>query len=170
MKSTRILASGALAAALALPAFATEPAMDSMDPAPSAAERQAPAVADDAEIARRGFTTRVVEREPVDALRAIGDDASQVAYFTELRNLQGQTVIHRWEYDGQVMGEVAFEVGGPRWRVHSTKQLDPSWTGDWTVKVVDLDGKVLSQENIEFGTAVAKAEESPAAPPAARAE
>ena len=107
------------------------------------------------EVARHVFTTEVIEREPVDELREIDGSTERVAYFTELLDFEGQTIIHRWEHDGQVMGEVAFDVEGPRWRVHSTKRLDPAWTGAWTVKVVNLDGVVLSEEQIDFGTAVA---------------
>lgn len=61
-------------------------------------------------------------------------------YFTDLRNLEGRTVLHRWEYEGQVISEIPFEVKGPRWRVFSKKVLDPAMTGKWTVVVVDQSG------------------------------
>jgi hypothetical protein len=122
------------------------------------------------EVTRATFTTAVVEREPADELQALEDGAPAVAYFTELKGMDGRTVIHRWEYDGEVMGEVAFDVEGPRWRVHSTKQLDPAWTGQWVVKVMDVDGNVLSEDNLQYGTALATNEEPAAEPPAAPAE
>ncbi len=121
------------------------------------------------EVARAQFTSSVVDREPQDAIEMLSNDSTEVTYFTELRDMQGQTVIHRWEYDGQSW-DVAFDVGGPRWRVYSTKSLDPSWTGAWTVKVVDMEGNVLSEKKIEYTSAIVSNEAMPAAPPAAMAE
>ena len=160
MKINRILAASTLVVALALPAIATEP-LDPSLPTPTA-----PA----GEVSRATFTTAVMAREPIDTLEAIAPGSSVVAYFSELKGMEGQRVVHRWEYEGEVMGEVAFDVAGPRWRVHSTKQLDPSWVGAWTVKVLDAQGKVVSQDEIRFETAVATTPATDEAPPAVPAQ
>ena len=81
-------------------------------------------------VARSAFTTNVVEREPVDRVDVLSDDQAEIFFFTELLDLAGQTVVHRWEYDGKVMAEVPFEVKGPRWRVYSKKSLLPEWKGE----------------------------------------
>ncbi len=88
-------------------------------------------------VARAQFTTAVVEREPVDEIVLLDGGADHIYFFTELKFLQGRTIVHRWEYGGKVQAEVAFEVGGPRWRVYSRKTLLPTQRGDWTVVVVD---------------------------------
>jgi hypothetical protein len=116
-------------------------------------------------VARSVFTSGVVDREPTDSINRLGNDARRIVYFTEIRGMQGKTVIHRWEYDGQVKGEVAFDVGADRWRVHSSKQLDPSWLGVWTVTVVDVDGNTLSEEKFTYVAAEADPMQ-PAAPAA----
>ena len=103
-----------------------------------------------AHIARAMVTTGVVDREPVDQVHSLMNDNSMVFFFTELMGMQGQTVIHRWAFNGQVMGEVPFEVGGPRWRVWSTKNLESVWVGTWTVSVVDENGKVLQTEDFDY--------------------
>ena len=125
-------------------------------------------------VSRSTFTREVAEREPADEITRLGNDATQVSYFSEVRGMAGKTVIHRWEYDGQMMGEVAFDVGGPRWRVHSMKTLDPSMLGQWTVRVVDVDGNTLSEEKLTYEVAGAVADSGNAsgemAPPAAPAE
>jgi hypothetical protein len=89
-----------------------------------------------------------------------------VFFFTELRDFEGMTVTHRWEWNGSVMAEVPFEVGGPRWRVYSQKSLQPGWVGTWTVTVLGPTGGVLETRSFEYQSA---AEESapPAAPDAA---
>ena len=165
MKRTASLAASALALAFLLPGGAGAESPQAADPAAASAVGIA-----QGEVARATFTSAVVDREPADELRAVEESAPAVAYFTELKGMEGQTVIHRWEYAGEVMGEVAFDVEGPRWRVHSTKQLDPAFAGEWTVTVMDVDGKVLNQDRLQVGTAVASREASAEAPPAAPAE
>ncbi len=103
-----------------------------------------------AHIARAMVTTGVVDREPVDQVHSLMNDNSMVFFFTELMGMQGQTVTHRWAFNGQLMGEVPFEVGGPRWRVWSTKNLESIWVGTWTVSVVDENGKVLQTEDFDY--------------------
>ena len=121
-------------------------------------------------VTRSAFTRGVVDREPQDRITTLANEATRIYYFTEIRNMEGKTVIHRWEYGGQPMGEVAFDIKGPRWRVHSVKSLDPSWLGKWTVKIVDVDGIVLGEDQFTYkavesdASATAPKPVSPAAP------
>lgn len=123
----------------------------------------------DAYVARAVFTSDVVNREPVDQLVSVGPDQDSVYFFTDLRNLQGRTVRHRWEFEGQFMGEIEFQVGGPRWRVFSKKTLNPDEIGKWTVLVLDESGWPLhasifmqgaEPEDTEPGTEPAPGSES----------
>jgi hypothetical protein len=109
----------------------------------------------DAYVARAQFTTAVVDREPVDQVARLDERARRVFFFTDLRNLQGRTVTHRWEFEGQIVSEVAFKVGGPRWRVYSVKSLNPGETGKWTVFVIDESGWPLHATMFKHGEAVA---------------
>ncbi len=97
------------------------------------------------DVARHQFTTAIENREPVDALTDVMN-VNPIYYFTELKDFQDTTVTHRWLFDGKVMAEVAFNVGGPRWRVYSSKQMLPEWDGDWTVEVVDQSGVVVATD------------------------
>lgn len=102
-------------------------------------------------VARPTFTSDVVDREPVDNLEHLPLEADRVFFFTELRNMDGQTAIHRWEYGGDIIADVEFDVGGPRWRVWSSKSLQPQWAGTWTVSVMNTAGDVLGRASIEYG-------------------
>jgi hypothetical protein len=102
------------------------------------------------EVARAQFTTTIEAREPVDKVTILSNDVNKVYFFSELRNLQGQSITHRWLLGGKVMAEVNFNVGGPRWRVNSSKALLPGWIGDWTVAVVDNSGVVLSEYSFQY--------------------
>lgn len=124
-------------------------------------------------VARAQITTAVVGREPQDSVDRISGDVDSLAYFTELVGLEGHTVSHVWEHQGNEMARVSFEVGGARWRVHSTKRFDSSWVGAWRVTVVDQNGEELRSDHFYYAEEdAAAATASPAAasddaPPAA---
>lgn len=94
-------------------------------------------------VERAQFTSAIADREPVDALETVSTSDGRVRFFTELHDLAGHQVIHRWEHAGQVMAEVTIEVGADRWRAWSSKRLLPAWTGPWQVSVVTADGENL---------------------------
>lgn len=133
--------------------------------APTAEASPAPAEAAAGRVARAAVTTDVVAREPVDSVDRVSDEVGQLSYFTELIDLQGHTITHVWERQGEEMARVSFEVGGPRWRVHSTKRLRPDWIGAWKVSVVDEAGNELRSDHFYFAEAeVAEPAAADAAP------
>lgn len=103
-----------------------------------------------AEVLRTQLTSAIVEREPTDDLRGevIGKDdvITEVFFFTQLENMQGQPVQHRWLYQGKLMAEVTLPVKGPNWRTWSSKKLLPGWQGDWQVQVWSGETLLLSQD------------------------
>lgn len=127
-------------------------AMPEAVPAVETSEEQGavPEAAPTGEVARATFTSEVVDREPVDTIDRLSTDHVQILFFTELRGLRGQTVTHRWEHGGEVLAEVPFEVGGDRWRVFSSKKLLPGWVGEWSVAVLDSEGRVLAARSFEY--------------------
>jgi hypothetical protein len=136
--------------------------------APGATESKAPAETTaqpvQGTVTRAVVTTGVQNLEPVDALTTVSNDHTKVYYFTEIHGLQGQAVKHRWEHAGQVMAEVEFQIGGPRWRVYSSKTLEPSWLGDWKVSVIDSNGNPLSVNTFSYTNAAASSSTAPAPP------
>ncbi len=102
------------------------------------------------EVSRAQFTSAIEQREPIDEIKILSNNINRVYFFSELRNLQGQTISHRWQFAGKVMAEISFNVGGPRWRVNSSKALLPGWIGDWSVAVVDEDGNVLLEQSFQY--------------------
>jgi hypothetical protein len=96
------------------------------------------------------FTTGVADREPADQVTSLKNDVQQVYFYTELTGFDGQSVAHKWEHAGEVKAAVTFDVRAPRWRVWSSKTLDPSWTGEWTVSVVDASGATLAQGKLMY--------------------
>jgi hypothetical protein len=158
---------------LAAPALAADPATPPTAPgAPAAADAAAPTAAPKTpagNVARAAFTRAIEDREPVDSLSSLPNDRDKIFFFTDIRDMAGAVVIHRWEYDGKIVAEIPFEIGGPRWRVYSSKNLDPSWTGEWKVSVVDGQGGTLSVKTFTYTSAptpAPAASEQPAPAPA----
>ena len=118
-------------------------------------------------VARSAFTSSIDDREPVDTLQQMNAMEQKVYFFTELRDMEGQTATHRWELNGDVMAEVAFEVKGSRWRVWSSKNLQPEWVGEWKVSVLNSANEVISETTLNVSSAM-EGETTPA--PAAPAE
>ncbi|TNF90750.1 MAG: DUF2914 domain-containing protein [Gammaproteobacteria bacterium] len=102
-------------------------------------------------VARAIFTIGVDNHEPVIMVDSIDSSSYQsISFFTELSDLTGHNVTHQWTFNDQVMFEKTFEVKGPRWRVWTSKTLVPSWTGSWTVNVLDDDRTVLASKSFEY--------------------
>ncbi|MBJ7538985.1 DUF2914 domain-containing protein [Marinomonas transparens] len=108
----------------------------------------------EATIARAQFSTDVIDREPIDdigtTVKVEYGGIQRVYFFTDLRDMAGSQVLHRWKLDGEVYAEIPFfEIGGDRWRVWSSKRLLPGFDGTWSVDTV-LDGKVIDTRAFEY--------------------
>jgi hypothetical protein len=105
-------------------------------------------------IVRAQLTNNVKNREPVDLIKgtvsAEGQSLKRLYYFTEFRNMKGQTLSHRWIHEGKTVAEINFNVRGNRWRVYSSKYLTPSMAGHWQVLLVDAGGEPLKTERFSF--------------------
>lgn len=101
-------------------------------------------------IARSAFTNGVENREPIDKVGQLTNDKERIYFFTEIKGMSGRTITHRWEHGGDVKAEVAFKVGSNRWRIWSSKTLQPQWLGEWIVTVVDDAGNTLAEESMAY--------------------
>ena len=106
-----------------------------------------------ASIARAQFTSDVIEREPIDSLGPIipvqYGGIQKVYFYTDLRDMSGDQVLHRWTLDGDIMAEIPFNIGGDRWRVWSSKRLLPGFDGTWTVEIVQ-NGTVIDSHSFSY--------------------
>lgn len=101
------------------------------------------------EVAEAAVCLEVVDREPVQPGERFPADVGELACFTRIADGAGRTVVHAWIHEGTTRARVELEVGpSSSWRLWSTKQILPSWTGSWEVKVMTPDGAVL--ESIPF--------------------
>ena len=103
------------------------------------------------EVSRAMFTIGIDNREPAIMVDSIDSSSyTSISFFTELNDLSGHNITHQWTYNDKVMFEKTFEVKTARWRVWTSKTLIPSWTGSWTVNVLDDDRTVLASNSFEY--------------------
>lgn len=104
-------------------------------------------------VSRAVLTRNVVEREPVNVFKAdirFSEFAESLAFFSELKNLQGQRIRHIWRYENQVMASIELNVTSPRYRTYSNKHILPEQTGQWRVDVVDEQDHLLAQKEFRI--------------------
>lgn len=105
-------------------------------------------------VAQAQFTTGVENREPIDRVDSVfhtqGKPYRRLFYFTQIMGLSGETVTHRWEYEGRVMAKVSFNIGGSHWRVYSSKHLPSTLTGHWRVVVTDSEGETIKTDSFVY--------------------
>ena len=144
-----VLAADAPAAATAAPAAAPAPAPT------------AKASAAKAEVVRAQFTSGVDKHEPTDTLTTLDNSHTRIYFYAVLVNMSGQSVTFRWTYNGVTQAEVKQTPNSARYRTYTSKELDPSKLGTWTVDVVDDAGNVLTTKTFEY-TKAAAADTTPA--------
>ena len=101
-------------------------------------------------ISNAEFATEIVDREPFNIVGELDNSLGKIYFFTNIRNLSGERITHRWIYQGRVMAEVSFNINGPRWRVWSSKNLWHTWIGEWRVEVLTTDGSVLYEKVFNY--------------------
>jgi hypothetical protein len=115
--------------------------------APKATPKSKSKVAD-ARVVRAQLSSGIQGNEPTGGLklpvRVAGNKSRTVYYFSEVKDLNGQTVFHRWEREGSVLASIPFKVRGKRWRVYSNKKVTAHLAGNWRVVLADSKGKVLA--------------------------
>jgi Protein of unknown function (DUF2914) len=108
------------------------------------AQDEEPSAPVEVSVARAVITSGVVDREPKDELKIVSTDVDRVYCWTDVRGASGQTLVHAWIHEGSTKARVGIRARADRWRCYSSKQLLPSWTGEWQVKVFTEDGRVLA--------------------------
>jgi hypothetical protein len=98
---------------------------------------------------RVAFTTQIANKEPTNNLSEVDHSAQQLLFFTELRNLSGQTIRHRWIYNDQIVYEKAFNVGAARWRVWTQKTVT-TYRGTLTVQILNGAGNIIQSQSIDI--------------------
>lgn len=116
---------------------------------PAVKPKPVPVVADKY-LARAVLTTSLSGKEPDgDAAAKINTADSKpvtLYYFNELRNMGGQTIRHEWLQNGKLIASYDLLVAADRWRTSSHRSFAGKSKGEWQVRSVAADGKLLNQK------------------------
>lgn len=76
----------------------------------------------------------------------VNDSQAQgITYFTEVSDMQGETVFHEWLKQGEIIYKRKIHIGGKRWRFYTSKLFTYSSNGQWQVRVITEQGDILHQ-------------------------
>ena len=107
-------------------------------------------VVSDKHLARAVLTTSLSGKEPDgDAAAKINTADNKpvtLYYFNELRNMGGQTIRHEWLQNGKLIASYDLLVAADRWRTSSHRSFAGKSKGEWQVRSVAADGKLLNQK------------------------
>ena len=101
-------------------------------------------------VANATFTANVADGAPVDFRQQFTNSTPVVYYYGELLDLAGQTVKMRWSLEGKTMQETSVVVTRARQPSWSMMKMQPQWTGNWTVEVLNGEGKVIDRRNFAY--------------------
>jgi hypothetical protein len=104
-------------------------------------------------VQRFSLARDIENREPVSDLNGVRFDANGLATvyaFSEVAGMAGSTFYYHWVHDGKERAVVPVRVEAERWRSHSSKYIEETMTGAWTVQLRDANGKLLAEAEFIF--------------------
>ena len=140
------------AGSAAKPAAAAAPAAA---PAEAAKPAEKPAAKGSAN--KLTFTSAVNNHEPSDDLKSLDNSHTRIYFYAVLNNLQDQEVDFRWSYNGVTQADVKQTPKYAHYRTYTSKELDPSKLGTWTVEILDSSGNSLGSKTFDYTKAEASA-------------
>ena len=103
------------------------------------------------QVAEAIFCTGVKDRIPKGVSEAFDAGVKKVFFFTRVTGGKTPTSItHVWYWNEKKMAEVPLDVRSDNWRTWSSKRIDPSWRGSWSVKVLDANGEIVSAKDFQI--------------------
>ncbi|MEO0971876.1 MAG: DUF2914 domain-containing protein [Pseudomonadota bacterium] len=89
-------------------------------------------------------------REVTDTIELADGETRQVYYFTEVRNMVGASLRHRWLHERREVALVPLATPD-RWEspLHSGQLLDAASVGTWSIELVDASGALLDFHSFE---------------------
>jgi general secretion pathway protein A len=135
------------------PSRSVEPAVESASAnvSPTAAVSVSESAND--KVARVQLAARMQGLEPgppIDLpVRLSQGQARTIYFFTQLRGLNGRSVLHRWEWNNRMMKERQLHPASELWRAYTAMSIGGEMRGSWRVSAVDATDKVLAERRFE---------------------
>lgn len=101
-------------------------------------------------VTTKALTASIIDGKPADNQKAFENTVETIYFYTELEGLKGQTVTHRWSYNGRIIANADIAITDDPFATWSSNKMEPNWTGFWTVEVLDRNSKVIGFETFEY--------------------
>ncbi|MDD2759841.1 MAG: DUF2914 domain-containing protein, partial [Methylomonas sp.] len=89
--------------------------------------------------------------EPVPSPVIIKQDHSvELYYFSEIKNMKGRVLFHRWLKNGQTAYKKQFSVEADKFKLISSRKFEHKDAGEWQVVLIDNKGKRYSEVNFSI--------------------
>ena len=106
--------------------------------------------ADSGPVQQAVITTAIDSKaQPVSNLSSVDSTVGNVVFFTEVVGLAGQTITHRWIFNGNEIATINIRIRGNSSKNWSSTTLASHQTGTWEAQVVDSSGTVLVSRTFE---------------------
>lgn len=98
----------------------------------------------------------LLTNEPPSAkARSLGEqiDATavpQLALYSEIKGLNGQSIEHLWYYEGKLMTRIKLPVKLDYWRTYSRKEFNASQKGEWRIEILDPQQNLLFSHHFHY--------------------
>jgi len=92
------------------------------------------------QVNRAFFTTKLKKNEPVNEVLILENTIQDLYFFSDVKNMQGKTLLHVWEYQGKRILSKKFKITKNRQRLISKIKLQSAKTGEWMVIIEDEQG------------------------------
>lgn len=106
-----------------------------------------------ANVPRASLTYAINNKEPVTEIgKAVNISHKKsvwLYYFTELKAMNGSKVFHEWLKNGVLVSRQTLAISGDTWRTSSRKLLSDSDKGNWIVRLVDKNGRLLNEKSFK---------------------
>jgi hypothetical protein len=136
---------GSVALLLSMPAVAVE--AERTEAGQALAEQEHPA---SEKVTTTKLTSSMNDGKPGEDQRAFENTVKTIYFYTVLEGLKGQTVTHRWKYAGRVIATVDIPVTEDPFTTWSSNDMEPDWTGFWTVEVLNSNSQVVGFETFVY--------------------
>ncbi len=105
------------------------------------------------DVTRFTLARMVRAKEPVGSLHDVrfnSDDVTSVYAYSDIRGLQGESVVYRWWLNGSEVAKVKIRIDGNRWRSYSSKLIQRKMNGLWRVDLQTEEGELLARLSFQL--------------------
>ncbi len=104
-------------------------------------------------VSRALLTKRVEKHEPINLLSqtiTLAQFDEDLFFFTDVKNLNEQTIFHRWFYKDQQVAEISLAIYSNQYRTFSSKRILAQHTGPWRVELVNQNNEILAKKEFNI--------------------